>query len=458
MRICLLAMSLALVGASVGQIKPSGPFLPPQYVDGIVAVVGGKIILQSDLETEKMQLTKGSTAKDSQLIFCNLMKDMIVQKLLINQAELDSLTVPEDQMESEIDNRLRYYQRQAGSMAELEKYLGKTVNEFKEDIRPKMQEQLLAKQMYGEITKNIRISPQEVKLFYDSIPQDSLPIVPTEVEVGQLMIEPLITVEAKDFAKSQLEDIRNRILRGENFEKLARAYSMDPGSKAQGGLLPEFGRGEMVPAFERMAFKLKPDSLSPVFESDFGFHFMKLIKRRGERVIASHILIRAENTSDDYKLASMRVDSVYQLLSDGKLKWCDAVKKYATDDKFNRDTKGNCGFIIDQMTGMQKTTFESLPSDVKRVAEKMKPGDFSAPELITTADGRSVYRIIYMQSFIAPHQANLVQDYSRIQMEAEAKKKQKAMNAWVFKHRSKTYIRIKARNLVCDEMLAWDHD
>ena len=451
-------MAMSLLCTAEAQIKSSGPYLPPQYVDGIMAVVGGKIILQSDFETEKMQMTKGATLKDSQSMHCRLLEDMIVQKLLLNQAELDSLVVPEDQLESEIDNRLRYYQRQAGSMAELEKYLGKTVVEFKDDIRPKMREQLLAKQMYGEITKNIRISPQEVKQFYDSIPQDSLPIVPTEVEVGQLMIEPLITLEAKDFAKLQLEDIRSRVLRGESFEKLARAYSMDPGSKNQGGLLPEFGRGDMVPAFERMAFRLKPDSVSPIFESDYGFHIMKLLKRRGERVIALHILIRAENTTEDYKIASMRVDSVYQLITSGKMTWCDAVKKYATEDKNNRDAKGNCGFILDPMTGMQKTTFDVLPSDVKKVVDKLKPGEYSEPEIVTTQDGRSVYRIIYLQSFVAPHQANLIQDYSRIQMEAENQKKQKAVDAWVLKHRTKTYIRTKARNLDCDNLTAWEHE
>lgn len=449
---------ILVCGVLEAQIKQSGPYLPPQYVDGVVAVVGSKIILQSDFETEKMQMTKGASLKDSQVSHCKLLEDMIIQKLLLNQAELDSLVVPEDQLESEIDNRLRYYQRQAGSMAELEKYLGKTVNEFKDDIRPKMKEQLLAKQMFGEITKNIRISPQEVKSYYDSIPQDSLPIVPTEVEVGQLMIEPQITQEAKDFAKMQLEDIRARVMRGESFEKLARAYSMDPGSKSQGGLLPEFGRGDMVPAFERMAFRLKPDSVSPIFESDFGFHIMKLVKRRGERVIALHILIRAENTTDDYKIASMRVDSVYQLLQSGKLSWCDAVKKYATEDKYNRDAKGNCGFILDPMTGMQKTTFEYLPSDVKKVVDNLKTGEFSQPTIVTTQDGRSVYRIIYLQSFVAPHQANLIQDYSRIQMEAENNKKQKAVDSWVFKHRTKTYIRIKARNLECDSLSAWEHD
>lgn len=451
-------MSVLLCSMAGAQIKQSGPYLPPQYVDGIVAVVGSKIILQSDLETEKMQQSQGLMNADSNVLFCKILEEIIIQKLLLNQAELDSLVVPEDQLESEIDNRLRFYQRRAGSMAELEKYLGKTVVEFKDDIRPKMREQLLAKQMYGEITKNIRISPQEVKLFYDSIPQDSLPIIPTEVEVGQLMIEPLITQEAKDFAKMQLEDIRSRLMRGESFEKLARAYSMDPGSKNQGGLLPEFGRGDMVPAFERMAFRLKTDSVSPVFESDFGFHVMKLLKRKGERVIAAHILIRPENTSEDYKIASMRVDSVYQLITSGKLLWCDAVKKYATEDKYNRDAKGNCGFILDQMTGMQKTTFETLPSDVKKVVDQLKPGEYSAPEMVTTQDGRSVYRIIYLQSFVAPHQANLVQDYSRIQLEAESQKKQKAVDDWVMKHRKKTYIRIKSRDLQCNNLRAWDHE
>lgn len=458
MRWVFLGVFCTLLGSVQAQVRSNGPFLPPKYVDGVVAVVGGKIILQSEFETEKMQQGKGVSLLDSQATYCKLLEEMIVQKLLLNQAEMDSLTVPEDQLESEIDNRLRYYQRQAGSMSELEKYLGKTVNEFKDDIRPKMREQLLAKQMFGEVTKNIRISPQEVKVFYDSIPQDSLPIIPTEVEVGQLMIEPLITAEAKDFAKMQLEEIRKRILRGESFEKLARSYSMDPGSKVQGGMLPEFGRGEMVPAFERMAFKLKSDSLSPVFESDFGFHIMKLIKRRGERVIAAHILIRAENTSEDYTLASMRVDSVYQLITSGKMLWCDAVKKYATEDKYNRDAKGNCGFILDQVTGMQRTTFEGLPGDVKKVLDKMKPGEFSVPEIVTTMDGRSVYRIVFLQSFVAPHQANLIQDYSRIQMEAESRKKQAAVDTWVAKHRSKTYIRIKARDLECENLTVWDHD
>lgn len=459
-KICVLISILILVplGAQIKTGISSGPYLPPNYVDGVLVVVGNKVILRSEFETEKVQLARGTVLKDSQKQYCNLLEELIIQKLLLSQAEIDSLPLTDDQIEAEIDSRLRYFQRQAGSQAELEKYIGKTIPEYKEMMRPKMREQLLAQEMRNIITGVVKISPQEVKSFYDHIPQDSLPIISTEIEVAQLMIEPHISGESKAFAKAQLNDIRNRVIRGESFEKLARTYSMDPGSKAQSGLLPEFGRGEMVPAFERMAYKMKPDSISPVFESDFGFHLMKLIKRKGERIIAAHILIRPENTSDDYSTAMMRVDSVFQMLNDGKIKWCDAVKKYGTEDKTNRMTKGNCGFLVDEVTGLQKTIYENLSADVKKELDKLKPGQFSQPALSTTLDGRTVYRIIYLQTFIAPHQANLIQDYSRIQLEADAKKKGDAVSKWVEKYRRKTYIRIKDRDFVCDQLNNWENE
>ena len=234
--------------------------------------------------------------------------------------------------------------------------------------------------------------------------------------------------------------------------KLARTYSMDPGSKNNNGLLPEFGRGEMVGQFERMAFKLKEDSISPVFQTDYGYHIMKLIKRKGERIIAQHILIRPENTSDDYSKASKLTDSIYNVLVSGKLDWCTAVKSHASEQMGN---KGYCGFLTDEATGLQKTEFETLPTDVKQVVEKMKPGNFSEPKITMLPDGRAVYRIIYLKSFIAPHQANLIQDYSRIQMAAETKKKQLAIDKWVAKYKGKTYIKIKTREFHCDNIKKW---
>jgi peptidyl-prolyl cis-trans isomerase SurA len=432
-----------------------GPALPPKFVDGILAVVGEKIILASDFETEKVQIARGQTLPDSQKIYCYVLEQLIIRKLMLSQAEIDSLPLPDDRIEAEIDNRIRNFQRQAGSLSDLEKYLGKTIQEFKEEIRPKMREQLLAQEMQQKITGTIRISPKEIQEYYKKIPEDSLPIIPTEVEVAQLLVELPISQISTDFAIEQLEQLKKRIQKGESFEKLARLYSMDPGSKNQGGLLPEFGRGEMVSQFERMAFKLKEDSLSPVFKSDFGYHLMKLIKRKGERVIAAHILIRPENTSDDYLIASNRVDSIHNLLVSGSVDWCTAVKKYSSEKMGNQ---GYCGFLTDEATGMQKTLFEALPTDVKQIIDKMKPGEFSKPAVTQTPDGRIMYRILYLKTFIPPHQANLIQDYSRIQMEAESEKKQQAIDKWVEKHRKRTYIKIYARDAECIDLEKWENE
>ncbi|MBL7811899.1 MAG: peptidylprolyl isomerase [Bacteroidetes bacterium] len=424
-----------------------------QHVDGILAVVGDKIVLRSDFETEKAQFMREPIAGDSSQLYCLILRRLITKRLLLNQAELDSLPLAEDRIDAEIDNRLRYFQRQAGSQAELERYLGKTISEYREEIRPKMKEQLLTQEMETKVTSNIKISPQEVKQFYENIPKDSLPLIPTEVEVAQLIIEPPVSQEAKDFAKSQLQELKARIQRGESFEKLARAYSMDPGSKDNGGLLPEFGRGEMVPEFERMAFKMKPDSLSEVFESSFGYHLMKLVKRKGERVIARHILIRAENTSADYAVVMARMDSIFYLLNEKQITWCDAVKKYGSTELSNR---GYCGFLNDENTGLQRIVFDALPSEIKQVVDKLKPGEFSEAKLTLTQDGRQVYRMVYLKSMIAPHEANLIQDYSRIQLEAEADKKQQALDTWVEKNRKQTYIRINRDFISCPELWKWE--
>ncbi len=447
------------IGIEAQVVQKSTVAMPPQFVDGVVAIVGNKVILYSEFETEKMQLSRGVALPDSQKQFCFLLERLIIDKLMLSQAEIDSLPLEDERVEAEIENRLRYFQRQAGSISDLEKYLGKSIGEYKAEIRPMMRNQMLAKEMERTITSNIKITPKEVGQFYEKIPQDSLPIIPAEVEVAQLLVEPPISDEAKEFAKSQLESLRKRILKGESFEKLARAYSMD-GTKNNGGILPEFGRGEMVPQFERVAYKLKPDSISQVFETGFGFHIVKLIKRKGERVIAAHILIRPENTSQDFAKAMSKIDSAYQLMELSTDNWCNAVKKYSsTFPNLGQDygNRANCGFFTDEMTGLQKLTFEQLPSDVKKELDKLKPGEFTRPTITFTPDGRQVYRMLYLKSFTAPHVANLVQDYSRIQMEADMDKKQKAIDSWVDKYRKKTYIRINMRNLECDFIKKWDN-
>jgi peptidyl-prolyl cis-trans isomerase SurA len=425
------------------------------HADGILATVGDKIILRSDFENEWAQLTRSQLVTDTGFSRCAVFKKLLVQKLMLNQAEIDSLPLTDDKIESEIENRLRYYQRQAGSQAELERYLGKSIIQYKEDIRPKMREQLLAQEMTSKIVSGMKISPQEVKQYFEKIPADSLPIIPTEVEVGQLLIEPPISEAAREYARMQLENIRLRILSGESFEKLAKIYSEDPGSKVEGGLLPEFGRGEMVPQFETMAFKLKPDSVSQVFESDYGFHIMKLISRKGERILARHILIKPPSTAADYEKAAAQIDSAYILYTSGQMNWCDIVKKYNNSELNN---KGYCGFLTDEQSGGQKILYEALPPETKKAIETLKPGDVSKPTFTRTADDKRVYYIVYLKSFDAPHRANLSQDYSKIQAEAEADKKEEMVETWIMKTLKTTYLKINNKAFInCTELNGWEN-
>ncbi len=455
----LFCLCAVVATAGYAQLSTSGPLLPPKYVDGVLVVVGNKVILRSELEENKMQMELDMRGRDPHEIECMVLEQLIINKLLLHQAEIDSLPVSNEEIEYTIDNRLRYYRSKIGSTEQLERYLGKSIAIWKEEIRPLMREELLVNAMRNSLLKDVKISPQEVKNFYDLIPPDSLPIIPTEVEVAQLLVVPPLSLESKEFAREQLESVRRRIIKGESFEKLARAYSMDPGSKAQGGLLPEFGRGEMASEFERMAFKLKQDSISPIFETEFGYHIMKVSKRRGERVVASHILIRAENTNDDITKALYKIDSAYNLLNEGKIQWCDAVKKYATaGDKFLAYDKGSCGFYTDMRTGMQNMQFENLPPDVRKIAEKMKPGEIASPQLTNTEDGRPVYRLIYVKSITPPHSANLVQDYSKIQMQADNKKRYETLQKWITSQRNVTYIRFKGRSLDCENLKTWEHE
>jgi len=437
-----------------GKLLVAQPLIKAQHVDGIIAIIGDKIILRSELELEKTQILQSGTVTDTLAVFCALLRKQVVKKLMLNQAELDSLPLTDERIDAEIENRLRAYIQQAGSEAELEKYIGKTLAEYREEIRPKMKQQLLIQEMESKITANVKISPREIKQFFDTIPKDSVPIIPAEVEVAQLIIEAPISQAAKDYAKLQLEAIRKRIVAGESFEKLATAYSEDPGSGEQGGLLPEFGRGDMVPDFERTAFKLKPDSISEVFESSFGFHIIKMIKRKGDKILARHILIRAQNTSADFIAASRRADSIYSALNNGTMDWCDAVKKYLP--KAYGD-KGNCGFLKDETTGSQKILFEAMSPDLKIAVEKMQPGTYSRPALVKTPDGRQVYRMFYLRKFIEPHQANLIQDYGRIQIEAEALKKQTVIEDWVKKTRQNTYIRFTHDFVNCPDLFIWEN-
>ena len=425
-----------------------------QVIDEVIAVVGNTPVLRSDLDVLISQLDAEVVVTDA--IRCELLKGLLIDKMLVHQAEIDSLPVSDDEVNDRIDNNIRFFERQMNSRANVEKYLGMSVAEYKSQIFPKVKAQMLLDKMKQKIQADIKITPKEIRDYFNKIPADSLPFISAEVEVGQIVVNPVYSREAKEIAKEQIMLLTERIHNGESFSRLAGIYSDDPGSKSQGGLLPEFGRGDMVPEFERAAFKLKKDSLSDIVETRYGYHIIKLVDKRGDKVIVRHILIRPKLIDTDMEIAREKIDSVLGLLRTGKIAFCDAVKQYSQDE----ETKPNCGFFTDPNLGTQRIPFDYLDKDMAAIITKMKPGQYSEPSVGYAPDGTPYFRIFFLKVETKPHVANLDQDWQRIQALALEEKRETALDIWAEKKRKETHIHISNYYLNCgyfDEWLSYSN-
>lgn len=420
-----------------------------QVIDEVIAVVGNTPVLRSELDVLVSQLDAEVVVNDA--IKCELLQKLLIDKMLIHQAEIDSLPISDDEVNDRIDNNIRFFERQMNSRANVEKYLGMTVGEYKKQIFPKVKAQMLLDKMRQKIQSDIKITPKEVRDFYLKIPADSLPFISSEAEVAQIVVKPAYSVEALEIAKEEVDLLKSRIMKGESFSRLAGLYSDDPGSKSQGGLLPEFGRGDMVPEFERAAYKLKKDSLSEVIETKFGFHVLKLVDKRGDKVMVRHILIRPKLIDTDMEHAKQKLDTILVKLRSGKLSFCNAVKQYSEDD----ETKPNCGFFTDPNLGTQRIPFDYLDKEMASVVTSLKPGEYSEPAVGYAPDGTPYYRILYLKVETKPHVANLEQDWQKVQSFALDDKKEHALDIWAEKKRRETYISISTHYLYCGYFEEW---
>jgi len=422
-------------------------------LDKIAAVVGGAIILKSDVEMQYAQhLAQGN--QDNPDLKCYLVQQMLTQKLLSQQAIIDSVTVTEDQVEDEINRRLRVMTSRAGGQERLEQFLNRSLIQYKDEIRPDIKEQLIANKMQGTITEKVTITPLEVKRFFDSIPADSLDYYNAEVEVGQIVGYPKLTKEEKETFKDKAESFRLRIKGGEDFATLARLYSEDPGSAAEGGDLGFMDRTMLVKEFAAMAFKLKPGELSPVFETEYGFHVLQVLERRGEQVRVRHILIKIEPTSTSLERTKTHLDSIYKQIVDKKISFSTAASLYSDDN----ETKFNGGMLINTEDVQSRTTYiptDKLDPTVFLSIDTMKAGTYSKPDLFTDRTGKQGYRFLYLKSRTEPHKANLNQDFPKIKEIAYQDKINKSLSEWFEKRRKSTYIKIDPEYQNCSSLKIW---
>lgn len=422
-----------------------------KIIDQVIAVVGSNIILESEVEAQYMQYKMETGIKSGgDEIKCSLFETMLYQKLLLNQADLDSVEVSDGQVEAEMDRRLRHYISMIGSPEKFEEYYQKTIVEFKEELREQVRELIRVEDVQQKITANVTITPSEIRSFFKKIPNDSLPLINSEVQMAQIVKLPPINYEETERVKNKLREFRLRVINGESFSTLAILYSEDPGSAKNGGELGLFGRGEMFPAFEASAFTLKSGEVSDIVETEAGYHILQLIERRGEYVNVRHILLRPKVSPLDLAKAKIELDSIADLIERGDFTFDESVQKFSEDP-----SKNNGGLLINPMTGTSLYDSDQMDPKVFFIVDKLDVGEISAPVQFQTQDGKDAYRILYLKARTDPHKANLKQDWDKISDWALEQKKQDAIGDWIAEKSENTYVKINDNYKECVFINTW---
>jgi peptidyl-prolyl cis-trans isomerase SurA len=427
-------------------------FSQAQIIDKVVATVGGELVLLSEIEEQHalLEAQSGVLPKDAR---CTIMDQLLSTKLLLNQSKLDSIEVGADEVEAQLDARIeRILSFMNNDVSQFEAYYGQTVNEVKEQFREDLKNQILVERMRAQVITSVKVTPSEVKQFFNSIPRDSLPYFNSEVEIGEIVAKPKINAEERQRAISKLEGIRQSILEGSaDFAQMAMKHSND-GSARAGGDLGWARRGRYVPEFEAAAFKLEKEEISPVVESEFGFHIIQMLERRGNSIHLRHILIKPEITDADLDATRAKLDSVRWLIQSDSITFSQAVKLYSDKDvqSYNND-----GRMVNPATGNTFFEIGDLEPDVYFTIDTMKVGHISAPFEFQDQMGETYYRIVVLQSRTAPHKANLAQDYSKIQQAAIESKKNEFISSWVKQKVESTYISVDDIYRSCPVLDKW---
>lgn len=419
-------------------------------LDKIVGVVGKKhIILKSDIELQ-VKAMQEQNPEMTDMPGCDIIEQMILQKLLVEQGERDSVVVSDEEVEAQLENRVRYFIMQYGSKEKVEELSGKTIYQLKEENREVTRDMIMSERVQGTILESVKVTPAEVQKFYANIPADSLPFFPATVELGQIVMDPEVSPELDTYARRKIEEIRKEIVEGgADFEIKAGIESHDPGTRDEGGMMKGISRkgGNLVTEFVVAAFKLQNGEVSPVIRTRFGYHIIQMVNRKGDEADVRHILIRPERTSIDFEKALTQLDSIRTELVAGRLTFETAVGKFSTDEMSNRTG----GMIADQQ-GNTTLEVEDLDPVLALMIDTLKPGNYSKPMVFTNMRGERSTRIVYMKSITSPHKANLNEDYSRIQFAALQKKKGERMQQWIRDKAPSYYIKIDPEYAQCPNL------
>jgi peptidyl-prolyl cis-trans isomerase SurA len=421
----------------------------PVVIDEIVAIVGANTILLSDLEGLYMQeLMQGSLKGfDTK---CSILEELLFQKLLLNQAELDSVEVTDKQVDGELDRRMRLFISQAGSKEKLEEYFGKTILEMKEDMRDNIKQNMKIQTVQQKITENVKITPSDVSDFYKSVPTDSMLLVGAEYEIAQIVITPAINEAEVAVLSEKLNKLKERIKKGDDFAVLANLYSEDEKTNKKGGETGFVGRGELEPEVEAVAFGMKKNEISEIIKAQKGYYIIQMIERRGEFINIRKIMMMAKPSITEMSKSKTLLDKIRSDIMSDSTTFDKAGKKYS-DSK----TKNNGSLLVNPYTGNTRFEAAEIDPDLFFIIDKMKVGEITTALPMKTEDGMPAYRIIYLKSRTTPHKANLKEDYPRIQSLALQFKQKSEVNKWIKKKSVNTYIRINDSFKKCNLKFDW---
>jgi len=421
-------------------------------IDEIVWVVGDDVILRSDVETQRSVMQAEGVRLDGDP-YCVIPERMAIQKLYLNQAKIDSVEVNESQLIQDVDRWINMAINQVGSRENLEEYFDKKLSQIKEERKEMIREQQIVQQMQQKIIGEVRLTPSEVRRYYNQLPQDSLPTIPTTVEVQVITMEPEISLEETDAIKARLRDFTEQIMKGErDFSTFARLYSEDEGSAIRGGELGFLGKGELLPEFANVAFNLSdPSRVSSIVETEYGFHIIQLIEKRGDRINCRHILLKPKVSEKELTDALSRIDSLYTDLQTEKFTFEEA----ATYVSYDKDTKNNRGLMVNsnyesEHYGTPRFEMQELPPEIGKVVYNMQIGEISKPFTMLTDKRREVVAVVRLRTRLESHKANISDDYQALKTIVETKKKEELLNDWIIKQQKSTYVRISDGWGTCD--------
>ncbi|MEY3946219.1 MAG: hypothetical protein RJB03_925 [Bacteroidota bacterium] len=415
--------------------------------DKIIAIVGDKIVLKSDI-TNYIDDMKRQGNDVPPGIDCMLLEKMMQDKALILQAEKDSLPVTDEEVEAELDQRIRSFIMQYGGKEALEQIAGRTTYQIKEDFRKSIRDGKLAKAMREKIVEYVKITPNEVREYYNKIPKDSLPFYETELVIGQIVLHPKAGRELEKFAQDELADYRRQVEAGlKSFETLARLYSEDPGSKQNGGRYEiNKNQKDWDPDFKNAAFRLKEGQVSPVTKSKFGYHIIQMVSRNGDDAVIRHILRIPQLQDEDIEAAKSKLDSIRSKLIAGTLQFGEAVDKFSDD----QNSKFTAGIISGQ--GGNFVTIDELDKNLVPYLDKLKIGEFSQPMVYKDEQDKQAVRLVYLQKRTEPHRENMRDDYDRIAQRALAEKRDRTIEKWFQSKLPTYYVMVDPDFQQCEEL------